>query len=122
MNMSAKGLTREVIVSEAVACMEHTGQPTVSLHELARRLGVKTPSLYNHIQNTRQLQREKSPIQRLHDKDQKRKEFYELYTGTQWGQADNYDLCLDSGRLGIEPCVDMIAALYQQRCSKATAT
>lgn len=66
-------------------------------------------------------QREESPIQRLHDKDQKRKEFYELYTGTQWGQADNYDLCLDSGRLGIEPCVDMIAALYQQRC-KATAT
>lgn len=56
-------------------------------------------------------QREESPIQRLH----------ELYTGTQWGQADNYDLCLDSGRLGIEPCVDMIAALYQQRC-KATAT
>lgn len=56
--MSAKGLTREVIVSEAVACMEHTGQPTVSLHELARRLGVKTPSLYNHIQKTRQLQRE----------------------------------------------------------------
>lgn len=110
--MSAKGLTREVIVSEAVACMEHTGQPTVSLHELARRLGVKTPSLYNHIQNTRQLQREESPIQRLH----------ELYTGTQWGQADNYDLCLDSGRLGIEPCVDRIAALYQQRCSKATTT
>ncbi|OUN92030.1 hypothetical protein B5F98_11630 [Pseudoflavonifractor sp. An44] len=67
-------------------------------------------------------QREESPVQRLHDKDQKRKEFYELYTGTQWGQADNYDLCLDSGRLGIEPCVDMIAALYQQRCSKATAT
>lgn len=66
-------------------------------------------------------QREESPVQRLHDKDQKRKEFYELYTGTQWGQADNYDLCLDSGRLGIEPCVDMIAALYQQRC-KATAT
>lgn len=67
-------------------------------------------------------QREESPIQRLHDKDQKRKEFYELYTGTQWGQADNYDLCLDSERLGIEPCVDMIAALYQQRCSKATTT
>lgn len=67
-------------------------------------------------------QREESPIQRLHDKDQKRKEFYELYTGIQWGQADNYDLCLDSGRLGIEPCVDMIAALYQKRCNKATAT
>lgn len=56
--MSAKGLTRERIVAEAVSCMECTGQPTVSLHELARRLGVKTPSLYNHIKSTGELQRE----------------------------------------------------------------
>ena len=56
--MAAKGLTREMIVAEAVACMEQTGQPAVSLHELARRLGVKTPSLYNHIKNTRELRYE----------------------------------------------------------------
>ena len=56
--MVAKGLTREIIVAEAVACMEQTGQPAVSLHELARRLGVKTPSLYNHIKNTRELRYE----------------------------------------------------------------
>lgn len=56
--MGAKGLTREIIVAEAVACMEQTGQPAVSLHELARRLGVKTPSLYNHIKNTRELRYE----------------------------------------------------------------
>ena len=56
--MAVKGLTREMIVAEAVTCMEQTGQPTVSLHELARRLGVKTPSLYNHIKNTRELRYE----------------------------------------------------------------
>lgn len=54
--MGAKGLTKEKIVAEAVAIIESTKQPTVSLHELARRLGIKTPSLYNHIKNTKELQ------------------------------------------------------------------
>lgn len=54
--MGAKGLTKEIIVAEAVACMEQSGQPAVSMHELARRLGVKTPSLYNHVANTKELQ------------------------------------------------------------------
>ncbi|MBM6722002.1 MULTISPECIES: TetR/AcrR family transcriptional regulator [Oscillospiraceae] len=56
--MSAKGLTKDLILAEAVACMESTGQPVVSLHEVARRLGVKTPSLYNHIKNTKELRYE----------------------------------------------------------------
>lgn len=56
--MSAKGLTKDLILAEAVACMESTGQPVVSMHEVARRLGVKTPSLYNHIKNTKELRYE----------------------------------------------------------------
>ena len=56
--MSAKGLTKEKIVAEAVAYIESTGHSSVSLHELARRLGIKTPSLYNHIKNTKELQYE----------------------------------------------------------------
>ena len=54
--MGAKGLTKEIIIAEAVALIEETGQPEVSLHELARRLEIKTPSLYNHIKNTKELQ------------------------------------------------------------------
>ena len=57
-------------------------------------------------------QREEAPVQRLHDKDRKRKAFYELYTGIAWGEADNYALCLDSGILGIEKCVEIIQNLY----------
>ncbi len=58
-------------------------------------------------------QRQESPAKRLHDKDERRKAYYELYTGIQWGQVDNYELCLDSGKIGINRCVDMIADLYQ---------
>lgn len=54
--MGAKGLTKKIIVAEAVAFIDETGQPEISLHELARRLKIKTPSLYNHIKNTKELQ------------------------------------------------------------------
>lgn len=56
--MSAKGLSKEIIVAEAVACVSDTGQTVISLHELARRLGIDPPSLYNHIKNTRELRDE----------------------------------------------------------------
>lgn len=56
--MGSKGLSRDIVIAEAIACIENTGQPGVSLHELARRLGVKTPSLYNHIRSTGELQYE----------------------------------------------------------------
>lgn len=56
--MSAKGLTKEKIILEAIALIEETEKSTISLHELARRLQIKTPSLYNHIRNTKDLQHE----------------------------------------------------------------
>lgn len=56
--MRSKGLTKEIIIAEAVMYIEESGHSTISLHELARRLEVKTPSLYNHIKNTKDLQHE----------------------------------------------------------------
>ena len=57
-------------------------------------------------------QREEAPAKRLHDKDKKRRAYYELYTGTSWGETDNYAVCLDSGVLGTEKCVEIIKDLY----------
>ena len=51
---------------------------------------------------------EKSPETRLNEKDKRRQINYQHYTGRIWGAAQNYDLCLDSGVLGIEKCVDLI--------------
>ncbi len=58
---------------------------------------------------------EKSPMTRLAEKDKRRQINYEHYTGLSWGSAQNYDICLDSGRLGIENCVDVIVKLYNQK-------
>ena len=54
----------------------------------------------------------KDPMQRLHDKDKKRKAYYQLYTDRKWGDVENYHIALDSGVLGIERCAEIIAGLY----------
>ena len=55
-------------------------------------------------------EQERPAEKRLNEKDQRRKVYYKNYTGRTWGQAQNYDLCLNSGVLGSERCVELIAA------------
>ena len=47
-------------------------------------------------------QSEKSPAARLAEKDKRRKVNYQHYTGRNWGDAQNFDICLDSATLGVE--------------------
>ena len=41
-------------------------------------------------------------------KDSSRRNYYEHYTHKKWGDSHNYDLTLDSGKLGVDLCVQMI--------------
>ena len=93
------GRCADYILRDTADCL------TVFIHASDEKRAERIVSVYG--------QREESPAQRLHDKDRKRKAYYELYTDTCWGQADNYALCLDSGKIGIDGCVEMIAQLYQ---------
>ena len=56
---------------------------------------------------------EKSPEARLAEKDKRRRVNYQHYTGRTWGQAQNYDLCLDTGVLGIEQCADTVVSVVE---------
>jgi cytidylate kinase len=56
-------------------------------------------------------EREGSPEKRLEEKDKKRQVYYKNYTGRTWGLSMNYDLCLNSGKFGIEKCAEIIAEL-----------
>ena len=40
--------------------------------------------------------------------DKQRASYYNYYTSKKWGDANSYHLTLDSGKLGIDGCVDMI--------------
>ena len=54
---------------------------------------------------------------RMRQIDQKRRDYYQYYSGNEWGNPRNYHLSLNSGKLGIERCVDIIMEslkLYEQ--------
>lgn len=40
--------------------------------------------------------------------DKKRASYYNYYSSKKWGEARSYDLCLDSGDLGIEGAISLI--------------
>ena len=40
--------------------------------------------------------------------DKRRETFYSINTGGNWYDKDNYDLCLNSGALGLELCADIV--------------
>ena len=51
--------------------------------------------------------------------DQYRGDFYRYHTGHEWVDARNYDLCLNSGKLGFEKCVEEIKAYIKVRFGEA---
>lgn len=56
---------------------------------------------------------EKAPEVRLQEKDKRRKVNYQHYTGRTWGNAENYDLCLNSAVLGVDQCAEIITAIVE---------
>lgn len=47
--------------------------------------------------------------------DKYRGEYYKYYTGQDWWDARHYDLCLDSGKLGFEKCMEEILSYRKIR-------
>lgn len=56
-----------------------------------------------------------APKKRIEDKDKKRKNYYEYYTGQKWGDVKNYHLCLNSGFLGIDESVALLVQAMGQK-------
>ena len=56
---------------------------------------------------------EKSPQARLAEKDKRRRNNYQHYTGRNWGQAQNYDVCLNTSTLGEEACIQILVDMYR---------
>ena len=44
----------------------------------------------------------------MNKKDKQRQSYYNYYSSKKWGRADSYDLCINSGKLGIEGTVNLI--------------
>ena len=47
--------------------------------------------------------------EQLKKADRQRAAYYNYYATDSWGDVNNYDLCVDTGALGITGAVDLIA-------------
>ena len=46
---------------------------------------------------------------------QRRAAYYRFYTDQKWGQAENFDLTLNTGSIGLDQCAAVIAQLYETK-------
>ncbi len=55
---------------------------------------------------------ERSAVRVLRRTDKARKAYYRNYTGMDWNDPNSYHMIVNSDRLGMEPCVDLICRAY----------
>lgn len=58
---------------------------------------------------------EKEAIKSIKQYDKERNEYYRYYTGKDWGDLDNYHLCIDNGMLGFDKSVAVIKQYLKVR-------
>lgn len=51
---------------------------------------------------------EKEAAKKIETIDKERSAYYKYHTGRDWENAMNYDLCLNSGELGLKKCVQIV--------------
>lgn len=57
---------------------------------------------------------EKKAMKLLHRMDRQHAHYYNFYTGGSWGNANNYDLCLNTASYGIDGTVDFILRMLNK--------
>lgn len=70
-----------------------------SLEKAKERIGLPDKEVQKYIAKT----------------DKKRADYYKYHTGQEWDDARNYDLCIDSSKLGFDGCVEAIKGYMKIR-------
>lgn len=112
-------IQRKIILDRAQAPCVIVGR---AADHILREAGIPAFSVFIHADTAFRSQRVLSRYGetdvdiavRLRDKDQAREAFYLRYTGQHWGLAKNYDVCLNSGVLGVETCVDILVDILRE--------
>lgn len=68
-------------------------------------------SRIKRVEEKRKLEKNQA-VSLIKKTDKARRNYYECYTGKRWGARDSYDITLNTARLGLEKCVDLICRIY----------
>jgi cytidylate kinase len=80
------------------------------------RVFVHAPNYYLLEQANLRVSLPLKELEKYVETENRRRAEYNLYyTGQKWDDAHNYDLCLDSSKLGFEKCVELIKGYMKIR-------
>ena len=71
---------------------------------------------YWRVERMKKKQNEESDskvMEEMRSIDKARKKYCSYYTNTEFGVAENYDICFNTSQLGIEACVDVLYQLVK---------
>ena len=54
-------------------------------------------------------------LKELEKEDKNRADYYQYYTGQKWGDCGNYDMMINTGRIGLEDVADLILDYVERR-------
>lgn len=63
------------------------------------------------IKRVAELHPDCKPEKYIKDIDKKRSMYYEHFTDMTWGDPRHYDICLNSGSLGADRCIDILTGI-----------
>jgi len=54
-------------------------------------------------------------IKKIKQVDKQRAEYYKHFTNQTWGDRNNYDLCVDTAKIGVIQTIDMLENYINKR-------
>ena len=114
-NYQAK-IIKELADTESCIIIGRCADFVLKDYENVAKVFVHAP-LDDCIKNVKEItdKSEKEIEKQIASIDKHRSEYYRYYTGRDWEDAKNYDLCLNSSNLGFQKCVDIVKAYMEIR-------
>lgn len=107
-NYQAK-IIRELAEKESCVIIGRCSNYVLKDYSNVLRVFVHASWDYRMQEASKKLSISLNELDRFLRKDDKRKQdYYHRFTGGEWTDATNYDLCLDSSKLGYEKCLEEI--------------
>ena len=107
-NYQAK-IIKELAQRESCVIMGRCADYVLKDYDNVLRIYVHAP-MEDCIKAVDKIAPVKNPRDYILMTDKRRGAYYHYFTGRDWQDADNYDLCLNSSHLGYEKCVEVIKA------------
>ena len=114
-NYQAK-IIRELAAKESCVIMGRCADYILKDYDNVLSVFVHAPKDFCMEQAAKKHSMTEKELERFITKtDRHRAGYYKYHTGREWTDARNYDLCLDSSKLGFERCVEEIIAYMDVR-------